>query len=118
MGQPEATAEAEAAEGHETEGGEDAVRLRSLELSVVPGLEQLSVWLALSHPLVPALVADQRHQAGAALGRDSRGSAIGNAADRTGAIEFGHRREGRTVRHSTSAICSVLNKREISQRGL
>ena len=59
----------------------------------MPGLEKLNVWLALGRPLIPALVAGQRHRERAACGRDYLRSAMVIATGWAGAIEISHRRE-------------------------
>jgi hypothetical protein len=53
----------------------------------------VNVWLALSRPLIPALVAGQRHSERATRGRDDLRSAMVIATGWAGAIEFSHRRE-------------------------
>jgi hypothetical protein len=77
------------------EGGEEAVSLWLLEQFVVPGLEKsnVCVWLALSRPLIPALVAGQPHRERAGRGRDDLRSAMVIATGRAGSIEFSHCRE-------------------------
>jgi len=71
----------------------EAVSLRLLERFVVPGQEKLNVWLALSSPLSPALVAGQRHRVRAARGHDGLRSAMVIATDWAGAIELSHRQK-------------------------
>ena len=72
---------------------EKAVGLLRLERFVVPGLEKLDDWLALSRPLIPALVAGQRHRVLAPGGRDGLRSAMVIATGWAGATEFSHRHE-------------------------
>ena len=99
-------------EGDEAEGGEEAVSLRNLERFVESGLEKLDVWLVLGRPLMPALVAGQRHHKRAACGQDGLRNATAVGAGRANSVECSHRREGRTISDQTNGICTVLDRRE------